>query len=349
MATVKSACDNHFNQGDPDPFIVVIPNAFNGYDGSWYTNSIATGNWEDYVVQDLIDYIDANYRTLANRENRGISGFSMGGYGALKLAMKHPDKFSAVYGLSSGILVFEDVIMGTKFNDLLQAANATALNVSWQVKVHIAQGAAFSPCSNPHPFYCDFPIDANGSIIDSTWQKWLQHDPSLMIEAYRDNLMQLEIKFDCGTQDNYLIMANRHFHQALDSHTIPHEFMEFTGDHTNKLPERIRYYALPFFSNVLVSTGDDYPEVPHDFSLLQNYPNPFNPVTKIKYSVPELSHVIIVVADVLGNEIETLVNDRKSPGTYELTWHAENLSSGVYFYRFKAGNFIQTKKMLLLR
>ncbi len=83
--------------------------------------------------------------------------------------------------------------------------------------------------------------------------------------------------------------------------------------------------------------------------LSQNCPNPFNPNTKIEYSIPQISQVQIKVFDVLGNDIETLVNDEKPAGTYELTWNAANLPSGVYFYRIKAGDFIQTKKMILLK
>ncbi len=88
---------------------------------------------------------------------------------------------------------------------------------------------------------------------------------------------------------------------------------------------------------------------PTKFVLAQNYPNPFNPTTKIKYSVPQASNTTIKVFDVLGNEIETLVNEEKPVGTYELTWNAANLPSGVYFYQLKAGSFIETKKMILLK
>jgi hypothetical protein len=86
-----------------------------------------------------------------------------------------------------------------------------------------------------------------------------------------------------------------------------------------------------------------------DFTLNQNYPNPFNPTTTIKYQIPELSFVTLKVYDVLGNEIATLVYEEKAVGIYELTWYAANLPSGVYFYRIQAGNFLQTKKMLLLK
>jgi len=90
-------------------------------------------------------------------------------------------------------------------------------------------------------------------------------------------------------------------------------------------------------------------QLPDQYTLEQNYPNPFNPSTKIRYSIPQSSNVIIKVFDILGNEIETLVNEEKQTGTYNLTWYSKNLPSGVYFYQLRAGSFTETKKMLLLK
>ena len=86
-----------------------------------------------------------------------------------------------------------------------------------------------------------------------------------------------------------------------------------------------------------------------DYRLDQNFPNPFNPLTKIEYSIPQSSEVEIKVFDVLGNELETLINEEKPAGTYEITWDATNLPSGVYFYQLRAGSFVETKKMILLK
>ncbi|MCW8811189.1 MAG: T9SS type A sorting domain-containing protein [Ignavibacteriaceae bacterium] len=118
----------------------------------------------------------------------------------------------------------------------------------------------------------------------------------------------------------------------------------------------IEYATAPI--NIPTSIEEErFDEIPTDFTLSQNYPNPFNPTTKIKYSVPQASKVQFKVFDVLGNEIEILVNDEKQAGTYELTWNAINLPSGVYFYQLNAvdpstgsgQSFISTKKMILLK
>ena len=95
--------------------------------------------------------------------------------------------------------------------------------------------------------------------------------------------------------------------------------------------------------------------IPSKFSLEQNYPNPFNPVTKIKFSVPQIasdfsaSKVTLKVYDLLGREIAILVNEEKQAGTYEVKFNASNLSSGTYFYRLQAGDFVETRKLSLLK
>ena len=103
---------------------------------------------------------------------------------------------------------------------------------------------------------------------------------------------------------------------------------------------------------VTITTSDieeSFNSIPKEYALAQNYPNPFNPSTKIEYSIPQLSNVVIKAFDILGNEIETLVNAQKPAGTDKITWYAENLPSGVYFYRIQAGDYIETKKMVLLK
>jgi hypothetical protein len=103
-----------------------------------------------------------------------------------------------------------------------------------------------------------------------------------------------------------------------------------------------------------ISVEEENNEIPTEFSLAQNYPNPFNPNTKIKYSIPRLSQVILKIFNTLGEEIESLVNEEKPVGTYEVEFNVAQdsrpaMSSGVYFYQLKAGDFIETKKMLLLK
>jgi hypothetical protein len=99
----------------------------------------------------------------------------------------------------------------------------------------------------------------------------------------------------------------------------------------------------------MITDVKEVEQLPNKFALEQNYPNPFNPSTTFRYSIPNQSKVIIKVYDILGKEIETLVNEEKPAGTYDLKWNAANPPSGVYFYQIRAGLFIETKKMILLK
>ncbi|MBK7978792.1 MAG: T9SS type A sorting domain-containing protein [Ignavibacteriae bacterium] len=116
-----------------------------------------------------------------------------------------------------------------------------------------------------------------------------------------------------------------------------------------------RIFAKVFsYQDILVDLNEEIENLPKSLSLYQNYPNPFNPTTKIKYSIPanekrETANVKIIVYDVLGKEIKTLVNENKSPGNYEVNFDASNLANGVYYYQLKSGDFVQTKKMVLLK
>jgi hypothetical protein len=89
--------------------------------------------------------------------------------------------------------------------------------------------------------------------------------------------------------------------------------------------------------------------IPGGFRLHQNYPNPFNPSTSIKFEVPKATHVGLVIYDELGREIAILVNEKLAPGTYEADWDASNFSSGTYFYKLMAGDYAETKKMILIK
>jgi hypothetical protein len=106
---------------------------------------------------------------------------------------------------------------------------------------------------------------------------------------------------------------------------------------------------------IISNTGNKNYQIPNSFKLFQNYPNPFNPVTKIKFDIPVDSRirgndrVVLKVYDILGKEIETLVNEKLNPGTYELTFNASQFPSGVYFYRLQAGDYNETKRMILLK
>ena len=98
-----------------------------------------------------------------------------------------------------------------------------------------------------------------------------------------------------------------------------------------------------------IENNTDQRQQPNEFTLLQNYPNPFNPSTRIKFSVPRDCHVTVTIYNVLGKKVATLVDDNKKSGVYQVEFNGSDYTSGVYLYKIKAGDFVKTKKMLLLR
>ena len=109
------------------------------------------------------------------------------------------------------------------------------------------------------------------------------------------------------------------------------------------------------FEEILATTDvEDMNSIPDNFELYQNYPNPFNPTTKIKYSIPSLgayqnTPVQLKVYDILGSEVVTFENEQKSAGDFEVEFNGEGFTSGIYFYQLKAGEFTQTKRMVMLK
>ncbi|MGW8316588.1 MAG: alpha/beta hydrolase-fold protein, partial [Bacteroidales bacterium] len=245
--------DKLINSGAVPPVIIVSPNVNNKYGGCFYTNSYVTGQWEDFIARDVIDFVESNYRVISKRESRGIAGHSMGGYGTITLAMKHPELFSSAYTLSAALMDLEEYVFGQEIKEekyLDEAVNGMRFeDLSFYARTYVAIAAAFAPDSTASPFLGRLPLDTSGAIIDSVWQKWLDHDPSWMLPTYRDNLMEYTaIQMDCGTSDQYYFYAhNESFSDSLTRYGIEHVFEGYEGDHVNRLANRIETRLLPFF------------------------------------------------------------------------------------------------------
>jgi len=256
---IRLSMDSLIHEGAIREMIVVMPNARNAYNGSFYTNSPVTGNWEQFIVRDLVNYVDRKYRTVRTRRARGIAGHSMGGYGALRIAMRHPETFSAVYALSAYGLAFEDSVEGAYAKNWRTALSLT----SWEeyakagfiTNLLMAFGAANAPdLSNP-PFYVSLPYVASGDslVLDRRIARRWSARPLEMAPEYVANLRKLSIAFDAGASDGFKdipILATE-LHELLTSLKVPHSFELYDGGHGDHIRARIETKMLPFFSRVL--------------------------------------------------------------------------------------------------
>ena len=101
--------------------------------------------------------------------------------------------------------------------------------------------------------------------------------------------------------------------------------------------------------HIITGTDDEIPVVANKYSLDQNFPNPFNPETTLEYNLQNSGEVSLIIYNLLGQEMTRLVNEVQKAGNHQVTWNASNVASGIYFYRLQAGDFVQTRKMVLLK
>jgi enterochelin esterase-like enzyme len=240
--------------------IVVTPNAFSLHKGSMYSNSVTTGDWERFIAEDLVAYVDSHYRTIAKRMSRGLAGHSMGGYGAVRIGMKRPDVFSSLYIMSACCLVANtnprpEAMAAAEAIKTREQAEEAARAPGFGPSVSLASAAAWSPNPNKPPLYFDLPVK-DGKVRPDIVAKWVANAPLTMLEHYVPALQSYyAIAIEVGTKDN-LMASNRQLHEAMTRLTIAHSYEEYDGDHTNRVGERIERNVLPFFSKSLVAPAN---------------------------------------------------------------------------------------------
>ena len=253
------------NTGKIRPVIVVMPDQHTQYRGSWYTNSALTGNWADFTAKDLVSYVDQHFRTIPNKESRGITGHSMGGYGAIKLGTLFPDVFSSVYALSPATLALYKELGANSWvfrraqNIATKEELVTGYNELYANLV-VAMGRAYTPNASKPPFFCDLPFSYIGdSLIINTkvLEIWNNNSPLYMVDQYADNIRKLKaLKLDWGRNEEFVHIPYtcQLFSQKLESLGIKHYAEEYIGTHSNKLwtdDGRALNHMLPFFDTYL--------------------------------------------------------------------------------------------------
>lgn len=235
--------------------IVVLANAQTLHNGSMYSNSPTTGNWEDFISRDLVAYIDSHYRTIANRLSRGIAGHSMGGYGTSRIAMRHPDVFSAFYAMSPCCMSARGAPPAEMSKKIEAAAAAgSSAGLDFMTRATFASAAAWSPNPNAPPLYIDLPTK-DGVAQPAILAKWAANAPLAMVDQYIANLRQYKaIALDVGDLDG-LKTDTEELHRILDSYGIANSFEIYSGDHVSAVADRWQNHVMPFFSKNLAGDG----------------------------------------------------------------------------------------------
>ncbi|HYO90759.1 MAG TPA: alpha/beta hydrolase-fold protein, partial [Pyrinomonadaceae bacterium] len=227
--------------------IVVMPDCFTRLGGSQYINSTATGRYEDYLIEEVVPFVDARFRTIPEAGARAVMGKSSGGYGALVLGMRHADVFGLLAS-HSGDAYFEycytpDFI---KYVRKIGSSDPSAfLEKFWREErkdkddVTLLNVLAMSACYSPderQPLGLRLPFDTTtGEIIREVWERWLENDPVRMVERYSRELRSLKLLYlDAGRRDEFALdLGARVLAERLKEHGIAFVHEEFDDGHFN--------------------------------------------------------------------------------------------------------------------
>jgi S-formylglutathione hydrolase FrmB len=223
-----------------------------------YSSSVTTGDFERFVSHDLVEYIDAHYRTIPARTSRGLVGHSMGGYGATRIGMKHSDVFGSLYIMSPCCLS----PMGNRppnpeIEKALEAVKtpADSAGLNFFARAMLASAAAWAPDPKNPPLYLDLPVK-DGAVQPDIAAKFAANAPLAFIDQYIGNLRQYRaIGIDVGDQDG-LKTDTVKLHEVLDTYGIANTFELYHGTHTSAVADRFQNHVLPFFSGNLCSDAN---------------------------------------------------------------------------------------------
>jgi hypothetical protein len=264
--------DRAIAQGVIKEFILVAVDMNTPLGSSWYVNSSATGNWEDFAIHELVPYIDAKFKTLPNRDSRCITGIFIGGYGAIRFAMRHPDVFGSVYamhpvGTGTGVNVSAAL---PKWDILVNAKSIDDVKNDFRTQIFTTMFQAHLPDPDKPPLFIDLLArqEKGQLIIDAKLMERFRNNFYLetMIPQYADNLKSLRgFKFDWSRNDANFdhVYANQAFTHKLNEFGIIHEAEEYNGAFGADWDVDGRFYTevLPFFARCLVfQTG---PQIIH--------------------------------------------------------------------------------------
>jgi enterochelin esterase-like enzyme len=248
---VPRTIEGAFAQGAKE-MIVVLPDSKTVHNGSMYSSSPTTGDFERFVARDLVAYIDAHYRTLPNRASRGLVGHSMGGYGATRIGMKHADVFGGLYIMSPCCLSARGT--GREPSELektvASVSPAETAKMPFFTRAQLAAASAWSPNPKNPPFYLDLPTK-DGAPRPEVLARWAANAPLAFADQYIGPLRAYRgIAMDVGDQDGLKTDAGK-LHELFDTYGLVNTFEIYEGTHTSKVADRFQNHVLPFFSRTL--------------------------------------------------------------------------------------------------
>jgi enterochelin esterase-like enzyme len=254
---VPQTIEGAFAQGAKE-MIVVLPDSKTVHNGSMYSSSVTTGDFENFIAHDVVSHIDAHYRTIPERRSRGLAGHSMGGYGATRIGMKHADVFGSLYIMSPCCLSPRMPGPSNAETDKMLEeikSPADSAKLPFMARAQLAAAAAWSPNPKKPPLFLDLPTQA-GETQPDVLARWAANAPLAFVHQYTMNLRRYRgIALDVGDQDGLRTDTGK-LHDVLYTYGIANTFEVYPGTHTSKLADRFQNHVLPFFSANLCFKAD---------------------------------------------------------------------------------------------
>jgi enterochelin esterase-like enzyme len=245
-----------FAQGTRE-MIVVLSDSKTAHNGSMYSSSVTTGDFERFVAEDVVTYVDAHYRTIPDRRSRGLVGHSMGGYGAARIGMKHSDVFGSLYIMSPCCLAPRGVGPAALDLEKTVATMKTpkdGAGLPFFTRATLAAAAAWSPDPKNPPLFLDLATK-DGVPQPDVLARWAANAPLALVDQYVWSLRRYHgIAIDVGDQDR-LRDDTLKLHEALDRYGIANTFEVYPGTHTSRVADRFQNYVLKFFGESLCFDG----------------------------------------------------------------------------------------------
>jgi enterochelin esterase family protein len=252
---LEDVLDPVFGRMGVPPMIVVVPDGDSSWGCGQWVDSPVTGNFEQFVLHDLVPHVDVEYRTLPTARSRGVFGFSSGGFGSWNLASRNPEVFGAMAVLSADtFLDMTHKFILYKYLDSIwpEPPNGPVEGNEWS-EITYDYSATYSPNPDNPPFYVDLPVAwPSGELIQDFWNRWLSFDPVVNVHERHDNLRRLSgILLDVGSNDDFnLQWGHRLLSHYLTEAGIPHDNRENPGNHGGRARERFQV-SLEWLAQVL--------------------------------------------------------------------------------------------------
>jgi S-formylglutathione hydrolase FrmB len=334
--------------GDIHPFILVKPDgSCEPYLGSYYTNSALYGNYEDFIVRDVVSFIERNFRADTNRYARYIAGHSMGGGGSFVLSIKYPKLYRGI--LASSYHPCGDLIL-EPWKERLYLENDSSYHFSYNAgnytKLYYTSCGAWSPNLDMDPPFEPL-IDTNGNWVDSVLAKHRLHDPARTIHHLtpEDNLA---FYFTCGTNDEFgFYPANLAFVDTLTKFGFDFKFRPYVGTHAHDVQAFMDGYK---FIDSLYTEGLLYAGItdqPYETFSFQLYPNPCTKEITLSFPKFQFKKAELIITDISGNPLIRKYFS-KSDQQKSIQVSLSDYPPGIYFLRLQAGNEMVTKKVVKL-